>query len=42
MIYVVTGSRELFKSERYKIIGVDESLSLLEPLRIVGVDTDTS
>lgn len=42
MIYVVTGSRELFKSERYKIIGVDESLSLLEPLRIVGVDTETS
>lgn len=42
MIYAVTKNKELFESERYKIIGVDESLSLLEPLRIVGVDTETS
>ena len=42
MIYLVTRNRELFNSEVYKIIGVDESLSLLEPLRIVGVDTETS
>lgn len=42
MIYVVTKNRELFESEKYKMIGVDESLSLLEPLRIVGVDTETS
>lgn len=42
MIYVVTKNKELFEPEKYKIIGVDESLSLLEPLRIVGVDTETS
>lgn len=41
-IYLVTKNRELFNSEVYKIIGVDESLSLLEPLKIVGVDTETS
>lgn len=42
MIYLVTRNRELFNSEVYKMIGIDESLSLLEPLRIVGVDTETS
>lgn len=42
MIYCVTRNRELFDNEAYKVIGVDESLSLLEPLRIVGVDTETS
>lgn len=42
MIYLVTRNRELFDNEAYKIIGVDESLSLLEPLKIVGVDTETS
>lgn len=42
MIYLVTKNQELFDNEAYKIIGVDESLSLLEPLRIVGLDTETS
>lgn len=42
MIYVVTANRELFDNEAYKIIGVDESLSLLNPLKIVGLDTETS
>ena len=42
MVYLVTKSQELFDNEAYKIIGVDESLSLLEPLRIVGLDTETS
>lgn len=42
MIFLVTRNRELFDNEAYKVIGVDESLSLLEPLRIVGVDTETS
>ena len=42
MIYLVTKNRELFTNEVYKIIGVDESLSLLEPLKIVGLDTETS
>lgn len=42
MVYLVTKNQELFDNEAYKIIGVDESLSLLEPLRIVGLDTETS
>ena len=42
MIYLVTRNRELFNSGVYKIIGVDESLSLLEPLKIVGLDTETN
>ncbi len=42
MIYLVTKNRELFNNESYKIVGVEESLSLLEPLKIVGVDTETS
>lgn len=42
MIYLVTKNQELFENKDYKIIGVDESLSLLEPLRIVGLDTETS
>lgn len=41
MIYLVTKNRELFDDEAYKIIGVDESLSLLSQLRVVGFDTET-
>lgn len=42
MIYLVTNNRELFENDTYKIIGVDESLSLLFSLQIVGLDTETS
>lgn len=42
MVYLVTANKELFEAEEYKIIGVDESLSLLSPLSIVGLDTETS
>ena len=42
MIYLVTRNQELFENSDYKIIGVDESLSLLESLKIVGLDTETS
>lgn len=41
MIYLVTGQRALFESETYKVIGVEESLKLLDPLTIVGLDTET-
>lgn len=41
MIYLVTGQRTLFESENYKVIGVEESLRLLDPLTIVGLDTET-
>ena len=41
MIYLVTNQRTLFESENYKIISVEESLRLLNPLTIVGLDTET-
>lgn len=41
MIYLVTTQQQLFENELYKIIGVEESLRLLEPLTIVGLDTET-
>lgn len=41
MIYLVTASQELFDNEVYQIIGVPESLELLEPLKVVGLDTET-
>lgn len=44
MIYFVTGQRELFEfpDAKYKCISVEESLKILEPLRIVGLDTETT
>ena len=42
MIYLVTNNPSLITSENYTIISVEESLQLLEPLKIVGVDTETS
>lgn len=41
MIYLVTNEQRLFDSELYKIISVEESLRLLEPLKEVGWDTET-
>lgn len=41
MIYLVTNQRTLFESEIYKVISVEESLGLLNPLTIVGLDTET-
>lgn len=44
MIYFVTGRRELFEfpDAKYKCISVEESLKILEPLRVVGLDTETT
>lgn len=41
-IYLVTTQKQLFNNKTYKIIGVEESLRLLDPLTIVGLDTETS
>lgn len=41
MIYFVTGQKPLFESEAYKVISVEESLRLLNPLTVVGIDTET-
>lgn len=42
MIYLVTRNQQLFQPDSYKVIGVEESLSLLSSLKIVGLDTETS
>lgn len=44
MIYFVTGQRELFEfpDAKYKCISVEESLKILEPLRVIGLDTETT
>ena len=42
MIYLVTTQTEMFDNDTYKIIGVGESLRLLEPLKFVGLDTETT
>lgn len=42
MIYLVTAQQQLFDNDVYKIIGVEESLRLLEPLLNVGLDTETT
>lgn len=43
MIYFVTGQRGLFEfpDAKYKCISVEESLRILEPLQVVGLDTET-
>lgn len=44
MIYYVTGQRELFgwySGAKYKCITVEESFEVLNPLSIVGLDTET-
>lgn len=43
MIYLVTGQRALFESNNtYKCVSVAESLKLLKPLKVVGLDTETT
>lgn len=42
MRYVVTGERGLFsETDSYSFISVEEALQLLEPMRVVGLDTET-
>ena len=41
MIYLVTNNPEIFDNEYYQVITVKKSLELLNPLKIVGVDTET-
>lgn len=44
MIYFVTGQRELFEypDAKYKCVSVEESLRILRPLRVVGLDSETT
>ena len=41
MIYFVSNKAELFDNEVYKCITVGESLSILESMKVVGLDTET-
>lgn len=41
MIYFVTANTELFTNDTYKIIGVDESLSLLSKEKMLQADSET-
>ncbi len=41
MIYLVTATAKLFENEIYKIIGVKESLSILNEWKMVQFDTET-
>ena len=43
MIYLITGNPSLFDNENkdYTVISIEKSLSLLRPLSIIGVDTET-
>ena len=40
-IYLVTGQRQLFDNETYKIISVEESLRLLDTFNMIQFDTET-
>lgn len=42
MIYLVTLNQELFEHEEYKVIGVNESLSLLSTQNMLQADSETS
>ena len=42
MIYLVTNSPALLPSPNYKLIGVEESLKILNNMHIIGLDTETS
>lgn len=42
MIYLVTLNQELFEHEEYKVIGINESLSLLSTQNMLQADSETS
>lgn len=42
MIYVISKERFLFHPDDIRFINVEESLKILEPLKIVGLDTETT
>ena len=42
MIYLVTGNQQLFESEVYKIISVEESLTIMKDWKMIQFDTETT
>ena len=41
MIYFVSSQKELLENAVYKCISVQESISLLSTLKVIGLDTET-
>ena len=41
MIYFVSNQTELIENDVYKCISIDESISLLSQLKVIGLDTET-
>ena len=42
MIYLITANQQLFESEVYKIISVEESLAIMKDWKVVQFDTETN
>lgn len=42
MIYLVSNQQQLFDSEHYKMLSVEESVAMMEEWTIVQFDTETS
>lgn len=42
MIYLVTNQQELFKSDAYKVISIEESLTMLNSVEILQYDSETT
>lgn len=42
MIYLVTNEPYLFPNQNIQVVSVQESLEILRPLKVVGLDTETS
>jgi len=41
MIYLVSQNKSLFKTDKYKEATMDEAMSILEPLFLCQLDTET-
>ena len=42
MIYLITANQQLFESNIYKIISVDESLAIMKDWKMIQFDTETT
>lgn len=42
MIYYVTNNKEIFNNDLYEIISIEKSISLLEPLKVLQIDSETN
>ena len=42
MIYLITANQQLFESNVYKIISVEESLTIMKDWKMIQFDTETT